>query len=48
MKSGQNNKYQKSYFQGANDKDGSYLIKVEDKLKSKNISRKSKLKNKKK
>lgn len=44
MKSSQNSRYQKSYFQGPNEKDSSIFIKVEDKLKSKNIARKSKLK----
>lgn len=42
MKKGQNPKYEKGYFQGANDKDGSFFIKVPSRIESKNIVRKSK------
>lgn len=47
MKKGQNPKYEKSYFQGANEKDGNFIMKFPNRLESKNIARKSKVKRKK-
>lgn len=47
MKKGQNPKYEKGYFQGANSKDGSFWIKTPSRIESKNIARKSKTKRKK-
>lgn len=44
MKKGQNRKYEKGYFQGANMKDPSVFIKYPDHLESKSIARKSKIK----
>lgn len=47
MKKGQNTKYEKGYFQGANPKDLSLWIKTPSIQESKNIKRKSKTKRKK-
>lgn len=47
MKKGQNNRFEKGYFQGYNKKDPSMFIKFPNDLKSKSIARKSKVKRKK-
>lgn len=46
MKKGQNNRFEKGYFQGANLKDPSICIKFPSHSDSKNIARRSKVKKK--